>query len=403
MESLLLSYKGQKAAYTKTKNGAITILLPVELDKEGKSHKNFIQRDSRGWKISSKAITGGEFSNIWITDDRRVCYNSNIQPDITYLKDKIDSDKKSDDPIYCRAQELYTFLLENFEKMIAYDRADWTPEDVIELRRKQLIGYLKLLGYNKISDIRKKENPTGEYAALSRVGEKLEHYKGLDFVRKMDLLIGDNLVVNIPEFYSGEACAPEEVCKRCSSEIQQVEDEFQSDLEFVQNRDEFLDRARGIVPDCFSNMKRKLKPEEWNTYQLSVIKIAKLVMGLNYDILSKEDREGISDLTGLSQEEVGDKISQLIDDLRFFDTAADIENRYAIKEDEEFIASVDEIKNSSERCQTGGINISFNELIEYASSDKAGKQKSVESFRKWRKLSKDAKQIVIKGPEDRDK
>ena len=157
--------------------------------------------------------------------------------------------------------------------MAAYDRVDWTPENVIELRKKQLIGYLKLLGYNKVSDIRKKEEPTGEYAALSRVGEKLEHYKGLDFVRRVDLLTGENLAVNIPEFYSGEPCNPEEVLKRYSDEMKQVEDEFQGDLEFVQRRNDYLERARGISPDYFSNMKRKLKPEEWNTYQLSVINL----------------------------------------------------------------------------------------------------------------------------------
>lgn len=402
MESLLLSYKGQKAAYTKTKNGAITILLPLELDKEGKSHKNFIQRDSRGWRISSKAITGEEFSNIWVTDSGRICHNSNTQPDITYLEDEINPDKKSDNPIYCRAQDLYRFLRENFEKMAAYDRVDWTPENVIELRKKQLIGYLKLLGYNKVSDIRKKEEPTGEYTALSRVGEKLEHYKGLDFVRRVDLLTGENLAVNIPEFYSGEPCNPEEVLKRYSDEMKQVEDEFQGDLEFVQRRNDYLERARGISPDYFSNMKRKLKPEEWNTYQLSVIKIAKLVMGLNYDILSKEDREGIPDLTGLSQEEVEDRISQFIDDLRFFDTAADIENRYAIKENEEFIGKVDELSDSSVAFQMGELAKSLSELREIASTDNDEKKKKVDSYTKWKNLSKNATKVLIKTPESRE-
>ena len=149
-------------------------------------------------------------------------------------------------------------------------------------------------------------------------------------------------------------------------------------------------------------MKRKLKPEEWNTYQLSVIKIAKLVMGLNYDILSKEDREGIPDLTGLSQEEVEDRISQFIDDLRFFDTAADIENRYAIKENEEFIGKVDELSDSSVAFQMGELAKSLSELREIASTDNDEKKKKVDSYTKWKNLSKNATKVLIKTPESRE-
>lgn len=394
MESLILSHKGNKIIYTKMRNGTKTILLPSVIDENGKYHKNSIEQDSIGWRISS---------NVWLTDEGRIRYNSNEAPELAYLEDRIDPEKQSDDPIYCRAQELYSILRENIAKIVAYENADWTPESVIELRKKQLIGYLKLLGYNSISDIRKKEDPSGKYAALPRVGEKLESYDGLDFVRRKEgAMFTESFIVNIPEFYSGEECDPEEVLRKYSAKIAGVEAEFQSDLEFVQKRNEDLDRSRGILPDYFSNMKRKLKPEEWNTYQLSVIKIAKLVMGLNYDILSMPDRDRIPDLTGLSGEEVSDKISQLIDDVRFFDTAADIENRYAAQESENFVTRVDELSESSEAFQMGELAKSLAELKDEALATRDEKSQKIASYNKMNNLYKNMTKIVIQSPKDKE-
>lgn len=403
MESLVLSHRGNKVVYTKTRNGIRTILLPSTIDEEGRYYRNSIQRDEIGWKISSNIINSKEFSNVWITDEGRIGHNSSEHPKITYLEEGIDPDKKTDNPIYCRAQELYEVLSENIEKIVAYDNADWTPESVLTLRKKQLIGYLKLLGYNSISDIRKKEEPSGAYAALPRVGKKLEEYQTLEFVRRKEApLFSENFVVDIPEFYSGEECDPEKVLKKYSEKIKGVEEEFQSDLEFVQKRDEDLDRSRGILPDYFTNMKRKIKPAEWNTYHLSVIKIAKLVMGLNYDILSQPDRDGITDLTGLTQEEVSDKISQFIDDVRFFDTAADIENRYAVRETEDFTTAVDELSETSEAFKMGELARSLAELKDEALATRDEKKQKIDSYNKMNNLYKNMTKIVIQTPKDKE-
>lgn len=403
MENLILSYKDKKIVYAKTKNGTRKIFLPLETDNTGKHYKKTIEQDSMGWKISSKSIEGDEFSDVWILDNKRICYNNNSNPDLNYLEATIDPDKEYDNPIFCEAQELYNVLKENIEKMIAFDNADWTPQSVIEMRRKQLAIYLKLLGYNGISDIRKKEEPSGEYAALSRVGEKLESYNGLDFVRRTeDLLLRENFVVDIPEFYSGQEIDPSQVIKKYATSIESVEKEIQQDSEFIEKRNEDLDRSRGILPDYFSNMKRKVKPEEWNTYHLAVIKIAKLVMGLNFDILPMTEREGISDLTRLSQEEVSDKISQFIDDVRFFDTAADIENRYATKESESFIGRVDELSDSSEAFQMGELAKSLEELKQEALSTRNEKKQKVEAYDKMNQLYENMTKIIIKTPRDKE-
>ncbi len=403
MESLVLSHKGKKIVYTKTNKGNKSILLPATIDENGKYHKNSIQQDEIGWRISSSIINSEDFSNVWLTDKGKICHNSSENPEITYLDERIDPDKESENPVYCKAQELYEILNENIEKIVAYDNADWTPESVITLRKKQLIAYLKLLGYSSISDIRKKEEPSGEYAALSRVGEKLEEYNGLDFVRRKEgTFFSENFVVDIPEFYSGEECNPEEVLKKYSDYIKTAEEKFQEDLEFVQKRDEELDRSRGIFPDYFLNMKRKINPQEWKTYHLSVIKIAKVVMGLNYDILSFPDREKIPDLTELTEEEVGDKISQLIDDVRFFDTAADIENRYAAKESECFVEKVDELSGSDAAFQMGELAKSLAELKDEALTTRDEKKQKIDSYNKMNNLYEKMTKIIIGTPKDKE-
>lgn len=398
MENLYLLYDGKKIIYTKSKDHDRTISLPLTRDEFGRYNRNFIQHDFTGWKMSSTVISDkSTFSNVWISDSGDIYYNDSENTHTRRLKEKIDSDKKSDNPIYCRAQELYDILDKNAETIVAYEEAPWKTEQVIDLRRRRLATYLKMLGYSSISDIRKKEEPSGEYASLSRVGESLENYRTLTLVRnEINLLGNENYAIGFPERETTK-----QTIEEFSKLIEGVEAEIGEDISFIQEKDETLDRSRAISGDYFLNMKRKVSPDEWQKYYSTVIKVAKLVMGLNYDLLSREDREGIEDLTSLTQEQVEDRISQLID-ARDFDKASDIENRYATKETENFATIVDELTGSSDRFTRGQLAEALSELKEEALATRAEKAEKIEAFNKMEKFYKNATKIILSNPKNKE-
>lgn len=398
MESLYLLYNGEKIVYYKLKNGEKGISLPLTTDGKDRFIRNTISRDSIGWKLSSEVVdAGNEFSNVWMTDEGKIGTNSSSNQEIKWLEETVDPNKKSEDPVYLKAQKMFDVLSKNLKTIIAYERIGLTPEHVVDLRKQLLDDYLRLLGYNSISDIRKKEEPTGEYASLARVGKKLESYKTLAFVRRENGILNiENYLVKLPELLSPETGEPTQIMSGYKDRVQTYEDELQENASFFQQKDDMLERSRYLSPDYFQNMRRKITPEEWRKYNDMTIRVGRLIMGLNYDLIPKEEREKVEDLTGLSQLEVEDKISQVIDD-RSFDEAADIENKYAIAETQGFSQKIDEFSQSTEELQQGQLAMSLQELKDEATSTR---QELTDKRKKYSELSKmyeKAKKIIIKG------
>lgn len=387
MENLYLLHNGEKVIFTKLRNGNNGITLPLSVDEVGNYSKNTVEHDSIGWRISSREIVNkNAFSNVWITNHGDICYNSNENPETVWLGEKIDPDKQIDDPIYRRAQELYEILAQNLETIIAYQDAEFVPSQVIDLRRKALAVYIKLLGYNSISDVRNNIEPSGEFVSLSNIGERLANYKKTTFVRnEINLLGNENYAIDFSGIdLTGEKNV-KEVVGECSELVKTLESEFQKDSNFIVKRNEILDRGRSLSGDYFLNMKDKVTVEEWKKYHSTVVKVAKLIMGLNYDVLSKEDREGIEDLSKLSQAEIEDEISQVIDD-RNFDDACNIENQYATSETEQFEVKIDELTGSSISFRTGELAKSLKELKDEAIATRTEKKSKIEAFNQMNQM-----------------
>lgn len=397
MENLHLWHNGERIIYTKLRNGRNEISLPLSVNEHGKYSKNTIQLDSIGWRISSREIVDkNTFSNVWITNQGDICYNSSENQNTLWLDEKIDPNKKIDNPVYRRAQELYDILEKNLETIIAYQEADFEPSKIIDLRRKMLAIYIKLLGYNAMSDIRNQARPSGEFAGLSKVGEKLAKYRKTTFVRNDINLLGDeNYVTDFSGVDKADEKSPKQIITDCLKLVEDLEKEFQEESESINKRNEILDRGRFLSGDYFLGMKDKVSQEEWQKYQMTVLKVAKLVMELNYDILSKADREGLRDLSELSQAEIEDEISQIIDD-RSFDDACDVENRYAAAETEQFAGKIDELSNSSESFRTGELAKSLAELKDEALATRTEKKSKIDAFNQMNQMYLSATRKVVR-------
>lgn len=387
MENLYLTHNGERIVFTKLRNGNNGITLPLSVDESGKYSKNTVELDSTGWRISKREIVDKSvFSNVWITNQGNICYNSNENPDIVWLDEKISPDKQIDNPIYRRAQELYKILYENLETIIAYQNSEIVPSKVIDLRRKVLATYIKLLGYNSLSDVRNNVKPSGEFVSLSNIGERLVNYKKTTFIRnEINLLGNENYAIDFSGVDKTGKKSSKEVIGECLELIKTLGNEFQLDSDFIAKRNEILDRGRSLSEDYFLDMKDKVTMEEWKEYHSTVAKVAKLIMGLNYDVLPKEDREGIEDLSKLSQIEMEDEISKVIDD-KSFDDACNIENKYAVSETEQFESKIDELTGSSISFRTGELAKSLKELKDEAITTRTEKKEKIETFNQMNQI-----------------
>lgn len=408
MEKLYLSYNGSRVTYYKGKSGDRSIELPVSIDKAGNYTRNMIELDSIGWKISTKPINGDEPTSIvWITNDGEIAFSDSQNGSVGWLGEKIDPDKQTDSPIYKRAQKLYDVLQNVVGPIVAYENAPWTPEQVIELRKKQLSSFIKMLGYDSLSDIAKREEPNAEYALLTRVGRRLEDYRSLTFVKNDDLTIFGkfNYTTDIPEFYQAEpdsviedgeenkTKSATEVIDGYSKVIDKTEADFEEDLLFIRDKNEYLERSRAVLDDYFVNMKRRVPQDEWQKYYGVVLRTARLVMGLNYDIIPEELREGLIDYSGLSRRDIEDKISNLIDS-RDFAIASDIENRYASQETVRLEERIDNMQQEQEALTRGELARALQELKDEALRTRTEKQQKMSAYNEMDRIIK-AKQIVI--------
>lgn len=280
------------------------------------------------------------------------------------------------------------------------DNEKWYSKKIIELRKKILVDYIKLLGYSSISDIRNGVEPTGEYATLSKVGEKLENYKTLAFVQKdNDNPSVDAYKIKILEMMKHETESADRAIDNYYKMVEDSAEELQEDMEFFGNKDENLRRARSLFPDYFKTMKSQLSEDDWEKYTIETRKVARLILELNYDLLPKEEQKGLSNFTNLTQLEVEDKISKVIDSPSF-NAATNIESVYAEKETQSFTENLDKFSESSERFQQGELAKSLKELKDEALETRKEKQDKISKYEELKKVYEKATKIIIKGPTD---
>lgn len=400
MQKLELLYDGKKITYTRNRDGSLSILLPISMESDGKYYSNIIENDSIGWRMTSKQLGDDSISSsVWIRNNGQIAHGDSKRPEFQLLEEKIDPDKKTDNPVYKKAQELYRILEQTYKEIIAFEKAPWTPEQVANLKRKQLDMYLKLLGYDGTSEVEKRSEPDVKYASLTKVGQMLESYKSLNFVTEsLNMFNLPDYTVRIPEFLSERVDSPEEIIEQYSRLVDSVDSKTQTGNQFMEEQDEYISRSRGISEDYFLDMKKKVSPEEWKKYYSVSLKTAKFIMGLNYDILPESAKKSVVDLTELTQEQIEDKISEIIDS-RDFAEASDIENRFVSQEAEELSSQIETLEQSDDAFRRGQLAAALKELKDKAQETRKEKEEKRSAYNKMEKLLR-AKNIVIRPDPD---
>ena len=109
-------------------------------------------------------------------------------------------------------------------------------------------------------------------------------------------------------------------------------------LAFMQGKETELAKKRVILPEYRKNMKEKIGEYSFDDYEEKVKAVAILLLQLNADVLTDEQRTkfGIEPFKVVDELEVKDKISSLIDSDEF-NLACRIEDEFAYDESEELV------------------------------------------------------------------
>ena len=321
MEIFEVLFRGKKAIAVKKNNGEIYVNLPVRRSKQGNEIRESISRDANGWKFSCFVVGNSDISfKVWIMDDGRIaCYSSKEKKHVI-AKEKFDPNTKKDGQVYNIAKELYKTI----QQLEEYKKSDIPVSATYKLRREKLKTTLKLLGYDSIEQVNSELDDSRCYLSLSRIGEQLEHYINLGAYVHYEGNINDEdtIRVNIPEGMSREDFI---------GLVSPVTEEFFADKESIGQQEDKIRERQEIIPDYCTQISRKIPYAEWLLYKRIIQETAQLLLELNADLLSTNERNGLTDSSSLTGTELEDRISKLIDS-RDFSKACNIESRFLVRE-----------------------------------------------------------------------
>ena len=127
--------------------------------------------------------------------------------------------------------------------------------------------------------------------------------------------------------------------------MQSIQEQVDSNIEFMQKHDKDLALKRRIYPDYRDNMSKKTGIYIWDDYKEKVKSVALLLLELNADILTPKQREnlGVPEFEVIDQVCADDKIAKVIDGKAFND-ACKVEDEIAYEEAKELVRRAKEIK-----------------------------------------------------------
>lgn len=380
MEQFRIPFNNGRVAVRKNKN-KYAVILPIREGKNRINYKERVENDEYGWRYSSEAIELiNEYFNVWLAKDGRVGYKSNNDMQITWSDEPLDFDPQNQNLINSRARDIYNIIKELHE----VEKTRTSPIDIISLRQAKLCATLKMLGYSSVEDVKKSLDLSNLYFALGNVSKELEEYISLSFIGiKQNFWSGNKYYDdNLPEDISYKDV--EKMSKKIKTKIAEQE-------EFLIDKDESLETTRGLVPEYCQSMDVKVSKEEWEIYSKQVRKTAELLLGINFDLLTPKQSEGIEDLTGLQGSDLQDKISSLIDS-GDFNKACDIEDRFIISETDRFCEEFDRMIADDQRVKDS-LGFALYPLKEKAVRERSLRQSYNSKYEQFQKIFKNVKQV----------
>lgn len=332
MEVYDFNYGWNKIRARIWKSGSVYIDMPSRI-----GYRDTICLEDRGWRYTSTS-TGEDcidyIFHMWMKDNGMMAWANDMSGGIQYLSEPFNPDYPNADLLNDTAMKLYTVSHEIRE----YQKRNLPVEEVFELRKSYLTTLLKTLGYDSIDTVGEPIDDSIGYLGLNKVVDALENYLSLS-----------NLVHSLGKYgdYEQYTCrALKEVTREQMLEyVKPVKYQLSEFEKFMKEKDTDLKEKRVILPEYRKNMKEKIGEYTFDTYEEKVKAVAILLLELNADLLTEEQRSklGIEAFKLMDELTVKDKISSVIDSEEF-NLACRIEDEFAYDETEELLNVIGELK-----------------------------------------------------------
>ncbi len=328
MEIFEVEYEGERILVQKSETGSLYARLPTRFGDRGSAFRETITLEERGWRFSSTQDGDIEyFFNMWLKPDGRMAWANDMTPRIQEFNAPFNPYYPNAGVLNDTALKLYSIV----KQIEEYQKRDIPAMELLLLRQYQLNTTLKMLGYDSVDAVAENTNNSRGYLALNRVATQLEDY--------MDL---SGLVISLGEIAEQEmfACtAPKDVDRKKALDLgRPVKEQIESNVEFMKEQENGLGRKRAVLPGYKTGMSEKMGVYTADNYERAVRNAALLLLELNADLLTDEQREklGIGEFKHLGDLSLRDRISRLIDSKEFND-ACKCEHEFACGQSEELI------------------------------------------------------------------
>lgn len=337
MEFFLVEYEGEKIPVQKNGNGSIVVLLPARFGDRGSQYRESIIHEERGWRFTSTQDDDIEYYfHMWLKPDGRMAWAD----DMTYGIKEFD---EPFNPYYPNAGLLNDTALKLYsivKQIETYQKRDIPANELLLLRQYYLNTGLKALGYDSIDDVIADRNNSCSCLGLNKVACMLENYKDLsDLVFSIGEISGEDTVVCI---------APEEVDRKKALEFGvPVKEQIQDNIQFIQEESTNLGNKRRILPGYRTKMEESVGIYTFDNYKRAVKDAALLLLELNADLLTDQQKEALGILKYKKTDEMTleDRISKLIDS-KDFEAACKTENEFAYEQSQKLIKRAKEIQKT---------------------------------------------------------
>lgn len=374
MEIFDVKYKGQTVKAKLRNNGSVYIRLPERDGGNGSHYIESIEKESRGWRFSSFNSEDIDYLfHVWLRDDDSVAWANDLSPGINQSREPFNRNY----PNYGLLNDTIIPLYDTVQEIKEYQKRDIPTEALFSLRRYYLTTTLKMLGYDSLDSIGEPVNDSVGYLALNRLAEQLENYCNVASLVHSEGREGSEevLVATIPEKMDREAVI---------EAARPVNDQMTANVEYMKEQEDSLYRKRAMIFDYKALMSKKISPEDWKTYSKAVQDTAMLLLELNADLLTPEQRKKfkIPNMTSLEDITLKDRIARLIDS-KAFNEACRIENEFAYDQSSKMARKaetmLDGVKSTDRKTNPV---IEMERILEEEKADAESRRKSVEEHQK---------------------
>ena len=320
-----------------TKTGGVYIDMPLRYGRRGAILRDSIVREQRSWRFSSTQDDCIDYYfHMWLDDNGTLSWTNDMMYRREYASGKFDPNYPNAGVLNDTAIKLY-----NVTKRIEdYQKRNLPTREIFELRQLYLKTALKMLGYDSVDSVGEKLDDSRGYFGLTKVVDALENYVDLSRVVYSLGKAGD---YDLFQSRIGEDATRENVLEFAKPVKYQI-DEL---VKYMKEREDGLKEKRLIYPEYKKQMSIKAGEYTWDEYEEKVKSVAMLLLELNADLLSEEQRTkfGIKQVMFVEAIESKDKISKLIDTTEF-NNVCGIEDEFVYEEAEELVRRINVLNSS---------------------------------------------------------